>query len=154
KDYTRSLMSAQLELKQDLSFLTEGLRFRGMFNTNRISRFDIVRVYKPVYYEVTSSDYRTGEYYIYEFNETAGEEWLSFGIDGDLRQQSSVFYLESAVDYNRTFGSKHNLSGLLVYIMRSGIDAKANSLQLSLPSRNLGISGRATYAYDSRYFAE
>src|SRR5690606_7073004 len=57
KDYARSIMSAQMELKQDLSFLTEGLRFRGMFNTNRISRFDITRAYKPFYYEITSSDY-------------------------------------------------------------------------------------------------
>src|SRR5690606_24082651 len=36
----------------------------------------------------------------------------------------------------------------------SDINAKANSLELSLPSRNLGLSGRATYAYDSRYFLE
>src|SRR5690606_37919310 len=130
------------------------LRFRGMFNTNRISRFDITRAYKPFYYEITSSDYRTGEYYVDVFNETSGEEWLSFDVDEELRQQNSVFYLQSAVDYNRTFGGKHNLSGLLVYIMRSGINTKVNSLQLSLPSRNLGLSGRATYAYDSRYFAE
>src|SRR5699024_11413255 len=77
-----------------------------------------------------------------------------FTMNQDLRQQSSVFYLESALDYNRTFADKHSLSGLLVYIMRSDINAKANSLELSLPSRNLGLSGRTTYAYDSRYFLE
>src|SRR5690606_14402536 len=49
---------------------------------------------------------------------------------------------------------KHGLSGLLVYIMRSGLDSKSNSLQLSLPFRNMGLSGRATYSYDSRYYAE
>src|SRR5690606_26728266 len=79
---------------------------------------------------------------------------LGFGIDGDLRQQSSVFYMESAMDYNRLFGDKHSLSGLMVLILRSGINANANSLQLSLPSRNMGLSGRVTYSYDSRYFAE
>src|SRR5690606_5229021 len=72
----------------------------------------------------------------------------------DLRQQSTVFYMESALNYNRAFKEKHNLSGLLVYIMRSEMNARANSLELSLPSRNLGLSGRATYSYDSRYFLE
>src|SRR5690606_31324139 len=33
KDQNRSLMMAQMEVKQNLSFLTEGLRFRTMFNT-------------------------------------------------------------------------------------------------------------------------
>lgn len=154
KDYTRSLMMAQMEIKQDLSFLTEGLRFRSMFNTNRISRFDIERSYNPFYYDFESFDRRTGEYSIYSFNETSGTEFLDFGLNQDLRQQSSVFYMESALDYNRIFADKHSLSGLLVYIMRSNINARANSLELSLPSRNLGLSGRATYSYDSRYFLE
>ncbi|WP_240903197.1 TonB-dependent receptor [Sphingobacterium sp. SGG-5] len=152
KDYTRSLMMAQMEVKQNLSFLTEGLRFRTMLNTNRISRFDIERASIPFYYEITASDRRTGAYYLDQFE--IGREYLGFGVNEDLRQQNSVFYLESAFDYNRTFGQKHGLSGLLVYIMRSGLDARANSMQLSLPSRNLGVSGRATYSYDSRYFAE
>lgn len=152
KDYNRSLMMAQMEVKQNLAFLTEGLRFRTMFNTNRISRFDILRSSSPFYYEATVTDRRTGEYFLNRFVE--GREYLGFGVDGDLRQQSSVFYLESAMDYNRTFGEKHGLSGLLVYIMRSGLDSKSNSLQLSLPFRNMGVSGRATYSYDSRYYAE
>jgi len=154
KDYTRSLMMAQMEVKQDLSFLTEGLRFRTMFNTNRISRFDMVRSYNPFYYGITYRDRRTGDYDLTLFNETTGTEYLGFGVDNDLRQQSSVFYLETAMDYSRVFSDKHSLSGLLVMIMRSGLNSKANSLQLSLPSKNIGLSGRTTYSYDSRYFAE
>lgn len=154
KDYNRSLMMAQLELKQDLAFLTEGLTFRTMFNTNRISRFDIERAYKPFFYQLESYDKRTLDYSIGVFNETAGEEFLSFTLNPDLREQQSVFYMESALNYNRAFADRHNLSGMLVSIMRSGMNARAGSLQLSLPSRNFGVSGRATYAYDSRYFAE
>src|SRR5699024_3064124 len=33
-------------------------------------------------------------------------------------------------------------------------NAVAGDLQLSLPSRNFGLSGRTTYSYDSRYFME
>ena len=129
---------AQMEIKQDLSFVTDGLRFRSMFNTNRISRFDIERSYNPFYYDFEYFDRRTGEYSIYSFNETSGTEFLDFGLNQDLRQQSSVFYMEAALDYNRTFSDKHSLSGLLVYIMRSDINAKANSLELSLPSHAVG----------------
>jgi len=154
KDYTRSLMMAQMEIKQNLSFLTEGLRFRTMFNTNRISRFDIERSYTPFYYDLDYYDRRTGNYSIYSFNENSGTEFLDFDLNEGLRQQSSVFYMESALDYNRIFNQKHSLSGLLVNIMRSEMSAQASSLQLSLPHRNIGLSGRGTYAYDSRYFVE
>lgn len=154
KDYTRSLMMAQMEIKQNLSFVTDGLRFRTMFNTNRISRFDIERAYRPFYYDLDYYDRRTGNYSIYSFNEAQGEEFLSFNLPEGLRQQSSVFYMESALDYNRVFNEKHSLSGLLVTIMRSEMNADADGLQLSLPYRNVGLSGRGTYAYDSRYFLE
>lgn len=154
KDYNRSLMLAQLELKQDLSFLTDGLRLRGMFNTNRVSRFDIIRDYKPFYYELSDYDRRSGEYNIRNFNETEGEEFLGFNLDEGLRQQNTEFYMETAVNYDKIINKKHSISALLVYIMRSTMSARASSLQLSLPSRNLGLSGRTTYSYDSRYFAE
>lgn len=154
KDYNRSLMMAQMEIKQDLYFLTEGLTFRSMFNTNRISRFDIERAYKPFFYQLESYDKRTLDYEVGVFNETAGEEFLSFTLNPDLREQQTVFYMENALNYSRVFNERHSLSGMLVSIMRSGMNAKAGSLQLSLPSRNFGVSGRATYAFDSRYFAE
>ncbi|MFA4869141.1 MAG: TonB-dependent receptor [Pedobacter sp.] len=154
KDYNRSLMLAQLELKQNLSFLTEGLTFRTMMNTNRISRYDIARSYNPFFYEIRDYDKRTLDYNVEMFNEDTGREFLDFTLLDDLRQQSTVFYMESAINYNRTFSNKHSLSGLLVYIMRSGTNARAGNLQLSLPSRNLGLSGRTTYGYDNRYFAE
>ena len=154
KEYDRSLMMAQLELKQDLSFITKGLNFRTMFNTNRISRFDIERAYNPFYYELVGYDRRTNEYEIAVFNETSGREFLSFSLDENARQQNSDFYLESVLNYNREFGEKHVWSGMLVYMMRSSMNAQAQSLQLSLPSRNLGISGRGTYSFDGRYFAE
>src|SRR5690606_3695159 len=43
KDYSRSYVLAQLELKQDFNFLTEGLAFRALMNTNRSSYFDVSR---------------------------------------------------------------------------------------------------------------
>jgi TonB-linked SusC/RagA family outer membrane protein len=63
-------------------------------------------------------------------------------------------YTETMLNYAHTFAKKHDVSGLLVFTTREFLKANTGSLQLSLPSRNLGLSGRATYGYDSRYFFE
>src|SRR5205085_11656034 len=56
KDYNKSLMSAQFELKQDLSFISQGLFVRALTNINRQSYFDISRRYNPFYYNAGSYD--------------------------------------------------------------------------------------------------
>ncbi len=152
KDYSRAVMLAQMELKQQLSFITEGLSFRTLMNTNRSSYFDVSRSYNPYYYTVGRYERGTGEYSLYPINEDTGTEYLDY-TEGP-KEVSSVFYLESALSYSRTFSEKHGLSGMLVYVMRQNLSANAGSLQLSLPYRNLGLSGRATYSFDNRYFAE
>src|SRR5690606_36302096 len=85
-------------------------------------------------------------------NPSSGTEYINY--IPSQRHINTVFYLESAADYIRTFKDVHNLGGLLVFTMRSQKTGIADNLQLSLPSRNMGVSGRATYNYDSRYFAE
>lgn len=154
RDYDRSLLSAQMELKQDLSMITDGLAFRTMFNTNRISRFEVHRSYNPFYYQIMPFDPRTEAYSIDVFNENTGTEYLGFANVDDARQQVSNFYMESALNYSRVFNDRHSVSGMLVSIIRSNLSGTQTELQLSLPSRNFGVSGRATYGYDSRYFAE
>lgn len=151
KDYSSSLMLAQLEVKQDMSFLTPGLSFRTMINTNRNSYFDVSRFYNPYWYKLAGYDKMTNKYGITLINEATGTEYL--GYREGPKTVSSTFYMESMLNYSRSF-NKHGLSGLLVYMMRENVTANAGDLQLSLPFRNLGISGRATYSYDSRYFAE
>ncbi|MGV3502082.1 MAG: SusC/RagA family TonB-linked outer membrane protein [Adhaeribacter sp.] len=151
KDYSRSTMLAQFELKQDLSALTEGLAFRTMLNTTRNAYFDVSRFYDPFFYQAGSYDKLANTYHLTELNTEDATEYLGYR-EGEPRI-NSIFYLESALNYNKGFG-KHNLSGMAIYIMRQNLAANMGSLQSSLPSRNLGLSGRATYAYDNRYFAE
>ena len=152
KDYSSSLMLAQIEAKQDLAFLTKGLTFRTMVNTNRNSFFDVKRFYIPYLYKLAGYDKMSGTYSISEINEASATEYL--GYNEGPRTISSTFYLESMLNYNRTFNEKHSFSGLLVYMMRNNLNASSGDLQQSLPFRNLGLSGRGTYAYDNRYFAE
>ena len=152
KDFSRSLMLATLQLSQNLSALTEGLSVRVMANTTRNAYFDVNRFYNPFYYAAGPYDKSTGAYNLSLLNETSGTEYLGYNEGAKLI--NSTFYLESALNYNHTFNKKHNVSGLLVYIMRQTLAANAGDLQLSLPTRNIGLSGRATYSYDNRYFGE
>lgn len=152
RDYSRSMMLAQLELKQNLSFITEGLTFRSLANTTRNSYFDVTRQYSPFFYQMGGINPFTNEYALDIINENGGTEYLDYR-EG-TKTLSTLFYMENAFNYNRTFHDKHALSGLMVFILRNQIRGNSGSLQQSLPFRNVGVSGRGTYAYDSRYFFE
>ena len=149
KEYTRSQMTAQMEVHEDFKWITKGLSFRLMMNTIRNSFFSVNRSYNPFYYALDYYIPGTDEYSISMINEDEGTEYLGYN-EGD-KTISSSFYLEAALNYNRTFNKKHNVSGLLLTTRKNYLDANAGSLQSSLPKRNLGLSGRFTYSYDERY---
>ncbi|MGV3639069.1 MAG: SusC/RagA family TonB-linked outer membrane protein [Adhaeribacter sp.] len=154
KQYSRSLMLAQVELNQDLAFITKGLSFSAMTNTNRRSYFDVRRSYRPFWYTLAGYDRTTDTYGLTEINPTGGTEYLDF--DPGPTTVSSSFYLQSRLIYNRDFG-KHGFSGLLVSMAQTQLNTTpegSSDVQLSLPYRNAGISGRATYHYDKRYYTE
>jgi TonB-linked SusC/RagA family outer membrane protein len=151
RDQSRSQMLAQFEVKQDLGALTEGLSVRAMLNLTRLAQFDVLRFYNPYWYQVSAYDRVTDKYSLEQTNDN-GTEYLNYG-EGN-KNIESTFYFEGMVNYARTFAEKHGVSGLLVYMAREELNANAGSLQLSLPSRNMGLSGRFTYSYGSRYFGE
>ncbi len=62
--------------------------------------------------------------------------------------------LEAAVTYDRTFNQVHSVSAMFNFNMREYTDDFPGSYIAAFPKRNIGIAGRATYNYDSRYFAE
>ncbi|GHT66636.1 SusC/RagA family TonB-linked outer membrane protein [Bacteroidia bacterium] len=154
KDYNKSQMMAQFELKQNFDFITPGLAARALYSTNRYSFHSVKRQYKPYYYSIAAYDRPTDTYILQWLNNGTGqaEEWLRFSEDP--REIKTTNYTEAAVIYDRTFADKHAVSGLLVFTMRNYSEANASNFELSLPHRNMGVSGRATYAYDSRYFSE
>jgi len=151
KEKSRSQILAQVELKQDLAFITQGLSARGMLNVSRLSQFAVNRSYNPFYYEISNYNRLTGDYKLIETS--IGTEYLGYSELPSDREQNSSFYFEGSLNHVREFG-KHSISNLLVFQARETLNANTGSLQLSLPSRNLGLSGRSTYSYDSRYFAE
>ncbi|SEM64763.1 TonB-linked outer membrane protein, SusC/RagA family [bacterium A37T11] len=151
REESRSQMLAQFEVKQKLDFLTKGLNFQTMLNVTRTSNFDVSRYYDPFWYQISSYDRVDNTYQISQINDD-GTEYLDYNPGTNVL--NSTFYMQSILNYNRTINDKHALGGTLVFITQSSLNANAGDLQQSLPSRNMGLSGRATYGFDNRYFAE
>ena len=150
KDYQRSQMIAAIELNQDLGFITKGLNFMALFNLTRLSDYTVYRQFSPYWYTLDSYDSYTGEYHVRRINDT-GTDYLTYS-EG-TKNITNTMYFESRLNYARKFG-RSEATGLLVLTAREKVVANAGSLQLSLPSRNAGLSGRFTYGFDSKYFAE
>ncbi|PIA82312.1 SusC/RagA family TonB-linked outer membrane protein [Gaetbulibacter sp. 4G1] len=151
RDYRRQLSLVQLELKQDLSSITPGLRGRFLGNINTTSSFENRRSYTPYFYRVSSYDPSSGDYRLARANEEGNE---ALELENGERTNNSVIYMEAAVDYAKTFNEKHTVTGLLVGTARDFLDGNASNVELSLPSRNLTLAGRFNYDYDTRFFVE
>ncbi len=152
KDESYNNVLATVELKQNLNFITEGLKARALINTSRYSFYNLERKYNPFYYTLANYDFQSDIYSLIALNPNQGTEYLEYNEGAKIISNS--VYFEGSLNYNRIFKEKHNLSGMLVGILRELKYANNGNLQTSLPYRNLGLSGRFTYAYESKYFAE
>ena len=150
KNYQRSQMIAAVQLEQDLKFITKGLSFMTLFNLTRLSEFTVNRQFNPYWYKLDRYDSYTGEYHVTRINEN-GTDYLTYSESG--KTVKNTMYSETRLNYANSFG-RHDVTGLLVLTASESLTANAGSLQLSLPSRNAGLSGRFTYGYDKRYFIE
>ena len=150
KDYSRTLVLAQVDINQDLKFITEDLRVRGLLSTTRYSYFDSARSYKPFYYKIGYYNPELDVYNLTALNAESGSEYLDYSGGKDINSKT---YLEAAVEYARTFG-RHEVTGLLVYQNTQQVIGNPSSVLESLPFRNQGLSGRFTYTFDKRYGVE
>jgi len=151
KDRFTSTILSQFQIEQDLDFITEGLKLRGMASIRTYSMNQNSRSFTPFYYGMGELETEEGtEHYLYQIQE--GTEFLNDPIVEN--QANSSFYFEVVSEYNRTFAEKHSVGGLLVFTRKEALNTLGGNAFSTLPSRNLGLSGRATYGYDSRYFVE
>ncbi|WP_293742455.1 TonB-dependent receptor [uncultured Pedobacter sp.] len=152
-----STLTAQLSLKQSMDELVPGLSARLMTYTTRYAQFSVARQYSPYYY---TSNILNGQFSgISQLNDgnpgspgSIPTEYLTY--NPGTNTVNSTIYAEFALNYSHTFAEKHNVGGMLIGTIRNYLTGNASSLQLSLPSRNQGMSGRFTYGYDNRYLFE
>ncbi|WP_028374979.1 SusC/RagA family TonB-linked outer membrane protein [Leeuwenhoekiella sp. MAR_2009_132] len=153
-----STIQAQIQIKQDLGFITEGLSFRSMGYIRRYAFYEIQRQYNPFYYSSSLNpiDNSIDLSVLNDGSEGSigqtGTEFIDV-IGGSNRQNiNSRIYNESQLNYNRTFAEKHTISAMLlnlIYSTENGV--VGNDLQGSLPFRNHGVSGSLSYSFDDRY---
>ena len=152
KDRFSSTILSQVQIKQELDFITEGLSFRALVAVKSYSATENQRSFNPFYYGISESETELGLVNrIYQIQE--GTEFLSNNSTSNA--VNSNYYYEFTTQYDRFFNDKHQVGGLLVFNFNEALNKYSNSsVFASLPARNMGISGRGTYGYDDRYFAE
>lgn len=151
KDEFSSNIITQFKIEQDLEGITKGLSARGMASIKNYSTYGSTRSYDPFYYGIQNFDPTSGKIDLYQITE--GTEYLK--TPETWTGANSRVYFELATIYNRTFGDRHDVGGLLVYNQTERLNTTpGNNVYASLPARNMGLSGRFTYGFDSRYFIE
>lgn len=138
-----------LNLKQNLNFITRGLRFVGRFgydtyNSNYINRIKRPELWKAGRYRNTDGEL--------VFHRIAEEKKMSqtSGSEGNKRE-----FFEWDLRYNRKI-NVHKFGAIVKYTQSSTVFTQniGNDLKNGIARRNQGIAGRVNYNYKSRYFID
>tara|TARA_Y100000815_G_scaffold275662_1_gene315716 strand:- start:13346 stop:16534 length:3189 start_codon:yes stop_codon:yes gene_type:complete len=151
RDLTRNQVYTNLNINQELTFITEGLSAAALFAFDTYNEQDVNRTKRQSTYFVDQNFPYTddGELLL---NETLTSDNPFLGYDRSNRGNRR-FYLQASLNYNRSFGD-HSVSALLLGNRTDYTDAFAGNFTDAIPFRNQGLAGRATYSYDDRYFFE
>ncbi|TKG97460.1 SusC/RagA family TonB-linked outer membrane protein [Puteibacter caeruleilacunae] len=143
----KNKLESMIQVKQDLDFLTKGLKAKAKFAFDTYNTNSINRTKNPDQFIAQGRDEEGN----LEFVQTVeGQPFL--GYSKSLSGNRAT-YIEASVNYSRNFGN-HRVGGLLLYNQREYVSTSAGSAISSLPYLNQGFAARATYAYNDRYFAE
>ena len=159
---TENVLNLDLQLEQNLDFLTKGLSLsvKGSYNTNHYVRVQRQpkgsdSVYIPIFQgSVTQpgmdiSDPRFDNTIIYRTEGVSGlDEPLSYAETGSGRGRN--WYLEGAVNYSRTF-KDHSLTGLFLYNENK---TYYPSYYSDIPTGYVGYVWRLTYSYKQKYMLD
>lgn len=150
-------MTFDLNLTQNLDFITKGLSLdiKGSYNTDYSYLREVrghVETYIPFYKsEVDGSglDVEDPNYdntIVYRIEDQKMMDTYGNGSTSRARD----WYLEASLRYNRSFG-EHNVGALLLYNQSKKYYPSSYS---DVPTAYVGLAGRLTYDYKSKYMAE
>ena len=153
QDSFNSTVIANLELNQDLSMLTEGLRLTALASFKNYSSTWSNRFRDHNFY--TMEGYTKQEDGTYNVN----TRLLDTETDTALKSQGGTggdrwFYFHTMLLWNRQFGD-HALGAMLNYNQEEfAMNVGNDNILNNLPRRKQGLAGRLTYSYRDRYIAE
>jgi len=156
--YNYTTLNVSLKLDQKLDFITKGLAIQGLVNWKSYANKVYRQGLNPTYYTVTPDSWSPADPNWFETQSVGqlGDEyvWESWN-NGNDPNSDQTFYFDARLTYNRTFNQKHNVSALLMYMMREYRPGRnQGNPTMERLQRNQGLSGRATYDFDHRYFVE
>ena len=144
-----NVLNLDLQYKLDMSFITPGLEFKikGSYNTEYTAQKN------------RQNGFGTGLRYIATLDggkEVLRKENITWPIPySDSRWGSRNWYAEASFAYNRKFG-KHNVGALFLYNQSKTYYPwdSDGSIYQSIPKGYVGLVGRITYDYDTRYMID
>lgn len=143
-------METSVALDQDLKFITEGLKFSGVFAFDTYNWNQIRRAKSEELWEAESYRDAKGQLVLKRVQNASAMKQAK-EVRGDKR-----YYLQAALDYSRLFAQKHRVGAFAMVYQQETSDINFGDTDLigSIPHRNIAYSGRFTYAYEDRYLAE
>jgi len=139
---------ATLALNQDLSAITDGLKFRIQGAYDIHSFFNERRSIQPALYEATGRNYDGSLIMI----ERVQEKQASYSKS---TSQYRKYHLEAVFNYDKVFNEDHRTSALVYYYLSDAKNTNdATSNLAAIPLRYQGLSSRFTYGYKDTYLLD
>lgn len=144
-----NVLNFDLQYKLDLGFLTKGLDFKAKASYN--SEYTAQKNRK--------NGYGTGVTYVATLvggKEVLRKENVTWPLPySEGKWGGRNWYAEASLNYARRFG-KHNVGGLLLYNQSKTYYPwdSDDSLYQSIPKGYVGLVGRVTYDYDTKYLLD
>ena len=142
-------LNLDLQYKLDMSFITPGLDFKikGSYNTDYTARKN------------RQNGFGTGVTYVatlVDGKEVLRKENITWPLPySEAKWGNRNWYAEASFNYSRKFG-KHNVGALLLYNQSKTYYPwdSDNSIYQGIPKGYVGLVGRVTYDYDTRYMVD
>lgn len=138
----------KVSLEQDLDFITKGLKIRGAVGFDSYSEQFTNRTMSAHSFYATGRD---EEGNLIKQQRSAGSA-LGNPSTGSVVGNKKI-YIETSLNYARTFNDKHDVTGLVLFNQKEEGKANVSGMEL-LPYRKQSVVGRVSYGFDNRYMLE
>ncbi len=143
-------LQTDISLNYDAKELLKGLRGGVTFSYDAYSHNEIKRTKSGDLWNIVFPPGRDSNGDLVLNKNYSGTKELGYNKSAGGNRK---VYFQASLNYDNIFGD-HGVSGLLLYNMQDYQDGDAANATAGLPYRSMGLAGRATYNYKTRYFVE
>ncbi len=143
----RNTNKINLQLKQDLGMVTQGLSLSLLFNLNANSVLNQQRMKMPALFFADGRK-RDGTLNKKQTVDPVDPTYMRYPF------AERTYYYEGRVNYERTFADMHRVTGLFNVNLSDYSTSKHLTDLTAIPKRYIAFSGRVTYSYNDTYNIE